>query len=51
MKEKLIYNSFINLKQIKQTNFQINASYKNINILSHDKYIKDVNLQSKITKY
>lgn len=49
MKEKLIYNSIINLKQIKQTNFQINASYKNINILSHDKYIKDVNLQSKIT--
>ena len=49
MKEKLIYNSFINLKQIKQTNFQINASYKNINILSHDKYIKAVNLQSKIT--
>ena len=49
MKEKLIYNSFINLKQIKQTNFQINASHKNINILSHDKYIKAVNLQSKIT--
>ena len=49
MKEKLIYNSFINLKQIKQTNFHINSSYENINKLSNDKYIKDLNLQLKIT--
>ena len=50
MKEKLIYNSFANLKQTKQKSFQISSSYQNINTLSNNKYIKDANLQSKITQ-
>ena len=47
-KEKLLYNSFINLQFSKEKNFQIKSSYENINKLSHDKYIKDQNLQLKI---
>ena len=47
-REKIIYNSFSNLKQIKEKNFTINSSYENINKLSNDKYIKDTNLQLKI---
>ena len=48
MKEKLIFNSFLNLKQTKEKSFQISSSYQNINTLSNNKYIKDTNLQSKI---
>ena len=47
-KEKLLYNSFINLQFSKEKNFQIKSSYENINKLSNDKYIKDQNLQLKI---
>mgnify|MGYP007101907819 CR=1 FL=1 len=47
-KEKIIFNSFINLKQIKEKNFQINSSYENINKLSNDNYIKNPELQLKI---
>ena len=47
-KEKIIYNSFTNLKQIKEKNFQINSSHENINKLSNNRYIKEPNLQLKI---
>ena len=48
VKEKLLYNSFINLKFTKENDFKINSSYENLNILSNNKYIKDINLQLKI---
>ena len=35
----------------KERNFQINSSYENINTISHYKYIKDNNLQSKTKKF
>ena len=47
-KEKILYNSFVNLEFKKENNFQINSSYKNINKLTNNKYIKDKNLQLKI---
>jgi len=50
-KEELLYNVFDNLTMIKERNFQINSSYENINIISHYKYIKDNNLQSKTKKF
>ena len=47
-KEKIIFNSFIDLSLNKQENFQINSSYENINKLSNYSYIKDPNLQLRI---
>ena len=46
--EKLIYNSFTNLETIQENTFQLNSSYDNINKISNNKYIKDINLQLKI---
>jgi len=50
-KEELLYNPFYNLTMAKEKNFQINSSYENINTISHYKYIKDNNLQSKTKKF
>jgi hypothetical protein len=47
-KEKLIYNIFTNLKTSREKSFHLKSSYDNINKLSNNKYIKDLNLQSKI---
>ena len=49
--EKILYNAFINLSIMKEKNFQINSSYENINKISHDKFIKDKNLQSKTKNF
>jgi len=38
---------FSNLSSTKESDFQLNSSYDNINKLSNNTYIKDVNLQSK----
>ena len=46
--EKLIYNSFTNLETTQENSFQLNSSYDNINKISNNKYIKDINLQLKI---
>ena len=46
--EKLFYNIFTNLSTTKEKSFQLNSSYDNINYISNNKYIKDINLQSKI---
>jgi hypothetical protein len=50
-KEESFYHAFYNLKMSKERNFKINSSYENINTISHYKYIKDNNLQSKIKKF
>ena len=47
-KEKLLYNSFINLSVNREKTFQLNSSYDNINAISNNQYIKNINLQSKI---
>ena len=47
-KEKIIYNAFTNLTKTQEKSFQLNSSYDNINKISKNKYIKDINLQSKI---
>ena len=39
--------SFSNLSETKEKSFQVNSSYDNINRISHNKYIKDFDLQSK----
>jgi hypothetical protein len=41
------YKSFYNLREEKEKSFQINSSYDNINKISSNKYIKDINLQNK----
>jgi hypothetical protein len=46
--EKLIYNVFTNLTTTQEKSFQLNSSYDNINKISNNKYIKDINLQSKV---
>ena len=46
-KEKIYYNTFTSLKTTKNS-FQLNSSYDNINTISNNKYIKDINLQNKI---
>ena len=46
--EKLIYSSFTNLETTQENTFQLNSSYDNINKISNNKYIKDINLQLKI---
>ena len=46
--EKLLYNVFTNLTTTQEKSFQLNSSYDNINIISNNKYIKDINLQSKV---
>ena len=43
--------AFYNLTMTKERNFKINSSYENINTISHYKYIKDNNLQSKTKKF
>jgi hypothetical protein len=50
-KEELLNNAFNNLTMIREKNFKINSSYENINAISHYKYIKDNNLQSKTKKF
>ena len=50
-KEESFYHAFYNLKMSKERNFRINSSYENINTISHYKYIKDNNLQSKTKKF
>ena len=47
-KEKLFYNIFTNLTTTQEKSFQLNSSYDNINKISNNKYIKDINLQTKI---
>jgi hypothetical protein len=47
-KEKLLYNAFTNLTTTQENTFQLNSSYDNINKISNNKYIKDINLQTKI---
>ena len=46
--EKLLYNIFTTLSITQEKSFQLNSSYDNINAISNNKYIKDINLQSKI---
>lgn len=46
--EKILYNSFTHLTTTKEKSFQLSSSYDNINKLSNNKYIKDLNLQAKI---
>lgn len=43
----LSYNKFNTLISTKENNFQIKSSYENINKISNNKYIKDINLQNK----
>jgi hypothetical protein len=47
-KEKIFYSSFTNLTTTQENTFQLNSSYDNINKISNNKYIKDINLQTKI---
>jgi len=47
-KEKVNHNTFTNLTTTQEKSFQLNSSYDNINKISNNKYIKDINLQSKI---
>jgi hypothetical protein len=47
-KEKIFFSSFTNLTTTQENNFQLNSSYDNINKMSNNKYIKDINLQTKI---
>ena len=47
-KEKIFYSSFTNLTTTQEKSFQLNSSYDNINKISNNKYIKDINLQTKI---
>ena len=49
-KEKILYYAFTNLSTTKENSFQLNSSYDNINIISNNKYIKNIQLQSKIKK-
>ena len=42
------FNSFSNLKKIKDNSFQIDSSYENINKITNNKYIKNKTLQLKI---
>jgi hypothetical protein len=44
-------HAFYNLTISKERNIKINSSYENINTISHYKYIKDNNLQSKTKKF
>ena len=46
--EKVFYNSFCNLKTIKEKSFHINSSYENLNKITNNRYIKNNFLQSKI---
>ena len=43
--------SFNNLSSTKENDFQLNSSYDNINKLSNNTYIKDVNLQRKTKEF
>jgi hypothetical protein len=47
-KEKVHPTTFTNLITTQEKSFQLNSSYDNINTISNNKYIKDINLQSKI---
>ena len=47
-REKILYNAFTNLSTTREKSFQLNSSYDNINSISKNKYIKDIQLQSKI---
>ena len=47
-KEKVNHTTFTNLITTQEKSFQLNSSYDNINTISNNKYIKDINLQSKI---
>ena len=47
-KEKLFCGVFTNLTTTQEKSFQLNSSYDNINKISNNKYIKDINLQTKI---
>jgi len=44
-------HEFSNLTSTKESDFQLNSSYDNINKLSNNTYIKDVNLQSKTKEF
>ena len=46
--EKIFYNIFTNLKTTKEKSFHLEPSYDNINKISNFKYIKNMNLQTKI---
>jgi hypothetical protein len=47
-KDKVNHTTFTNLITTQEKSFQLNSSYDNINKISNNKYIKDINLQSKI---
>ena len=47
-KDKVNHTTFTNLITTQEKSFQLNSSYDNINTISNNKYIKDINLQSKI---
>jgi len=47
-KEKVNYTAFTNLTTTQEKSFQLNSSYDNINKISNNKYINDINLQTKI---
>jgi hypothetical protein len=47
-KEKIFFSSFTNLTTTQENTFQLNSSYDNINKISNNKYIKDINLQTKV---
>lgn len=50
-KEKIYYNSFINLSSTKENSFLINSSYENINKFSNNKYINDITLRKKTKQF
>ena len=47
-KDKVNHTTFTNLITTQEKSFQLNSSYDNINKISNNKYINDINLQSKI---
>ena len=50
-KENIFYNAFINLDSTKESSFNLDSSYENINKISNNKYINDVLLQNKIKQF
>ena len=48
LKDKEFHKIFTNLRIKQEKSFQLNSSYENINMISYNQYIKNINLQSKI---
>ena len=50
-KSIIYFSSFLNLSPSKENSIQINPSYDNLNKISNNKYIKDLNLQTKTKQF